>query len=176
MASEMATEQKYVFITMNLRGNEADDVAQAFDEVVRLIQQGNTSGQCSNSTHAFHFNVIDPYPWPTTETAWERVNALVCRDAVHHRPPIAYFISNTDLLSLALIEKMHANQHKINDVASALEISRIDLLDIMQNRNGDRSGKAKPDVLRRIAAYLELSVTQVYLLAGERIPRRLSRD
>ena len=45
----MATEQKYVFITMNLRGNEADDVAQAFDEVVRLIQQGNTSGQCSNT-------------------------------------------------------------------------------------------------------------------------------
>lgn len=83
-------------------------------------------------------------------------------------------ISSSEHLTLALIEKMHSNQHKIENIASDLQMSRERLLFILQSQ--DSVNEINPDTLRRMAAYLELSVEQILLLTGVRDQREKCRN
>ena len=52
-------EQICKSVTIVLHGDTDEDIEQAFEEAVTLINAGNTSGHNSNDTGAFSFDVTD---------------------------------------------------------------------------------------------------------------------
>ena len=56
-------------ITITLRGNEDSDIERAFEEVVRLIDDGFTSGGDANTTGSFNFTILDHATSPDSSSA-----------------------------------------------------------------------------------------------------------